>query len=245
MELEQRNCRDGRSCHRRGHAVAPGTANVIATSEGVTGQATLIVMPVPVASVTVSLAASSIIAGTSTTASAETRDAANNVLHGPCSCLELDRSHGGDRRCGDRCGDGVAPGTRTSSRRAKGDHRAGGAYRLWSRLHRSAWRWTPRRRRWHRDIATAVSRDAGGAELTGRPVTWSSSNETVATVDGNTGAVTALTAGQRQYHRDEPGERDHRASDAHRPRTSRVGQRDSGPLDSHRGHADNRDRGQS
>ena len=63
-------------------AVAPGTANIIATSEGITGQATLTVTPVPVASVTVILAASSIIAGTSTTAAAETRDASNNVLAG-------------------------------------------------------------------------------------------------------------------------------------------------------------------
>ena len=41
---------------------------------------------------------------------------------------------------------------------------------------------------------TAVTRDAGGTVLTGRPVTWSSNNESVATVS-STGLVTALSPG--------------------------------------------------
>lgn len=41
---------------------------------------------------------------------------------------------------------------------------------------------------------TAVTRDAGGNILTGRPITWSSNNESVATVSA-TGLVTALAPG--------------------------------------------------
>ena len=41
---------------------------------------------------------------------------------------------------------------------------------------------------------TAVTRDAGGNVLTGRPIAWSSNNESVATVS-STGLVTALAAG--------------------------------------------------
>ena len=43
--------------------------------------------------------------------------------------------------------------------------------------------------------ASGVSRDAASNILPDRPVTWSSSNETVATVDATSGAVTTLTAG--------------------------------------------------
>jgi uncharacterized protein YjdB len=66
-------------------AVAVGTAQIIGTSEGQTGNATLTVAappPVPVASVSVSLAASSLTPGQTTQASATTRDANNNILTG-------------------------------------------------------------------------------------------------------------------------------------------------------------------
>jgi uncharacterized protein YjdB len=64
--------------------VAAGSANIIATSEGKTGQApiTIVAATVPVASVSVSLAASSIAPNATTQATATTRDANNNVLTG-------------------------------------------------------------------------------------------------------------------------------------------------------------------
>ena len=46
--------------------LAPGTANITATSEGISGQAALVVIPVPVASLEVTLVATTIIAGTTT-----------------------------------------------------------------------------------------------------------------------------------------------------------------------------------
>src|SRR6185295_6639440 len=63
-------------------AVAPGTANIVATSEGVSGAAVLTVTAVPVASIAVSLSATPIVVGASATASAIARDASNNALTG-------------------------------------------------------------------------------------------------------------------------------------------------------------------
>ena len=63
-------------------AVGPGSANIVATSEGVTGQAAVSISPVPVASVTVTLSSSSLTVGQTTQASAVTKDASGNVLTG-------------------------------------------------------------------------------------------------------------------------------------------------------------------
>src|SRR5256714_10480741 len=66
-------------------AVAVGSAQIIATSESKSGSATLTVAtspPEPVASVSVTLAASSLTPGQTTLATAATRDANNNVLTG-------------------------------------------------------------------------------------------------------------------------------------------------------------------
>ena len=63
-------------------AVAPGTAIITATSEGRTGTATLTVIPVPVASVTVSLAQSSLTVGSTTSATATLRSANGEALTG-------------------------------------------------------------------------------------------------------------------------------------------------------------------
>src|SRR2546423_12685786 len=66
-------------------AGAVGSAQIIATSESKSGSATLTVAtspPEPVASVSVTLAASSLTPGQTTLATAATRDANNNVLTG-------------------------------------------------------------------------------------------------------------------------------------------------------------------
>lgn len=62
--------------------VAVGTADIVATIDGKTGQATVTVTPVPVASVTVTLNAPSISVGQTTQAAAVTRDAQGNPLAG-------------------------------------------------------------------------------------------------------------------------------------------------------------------
>lgn len=62
--------------------VAVGTAEIIATIDGKTGQATVTVTPVPVAAVAVTLNAASITVGQTTQAAAVTRDAQGNALAG-------------------------------------------------------------------------------------------------------------------------------------------------------------------
>jgi len=62
-------------------AVRPGPAEIVASSEGVSGRASVVVIPA-VASMTVTLDDAGIFAGSSTTALAVTRDAGNNVLTG-------------------------------------------------------------------------------------------------------------------------------------------------------------------
>ncbi|HKW09356.1 MAG TPA: Ig-like domain-containing protein, partial [Gemmatimonadaceae bacterium] len=64
------------------HAVGAGNVNIVATAEGINGSASLAVTPIPVASVTVSLASSSVNVGQTTQATAVTRDANGNVLSG-------------------------------------------------------------------------------------------------------------------------------------------------------------------
>ena len=62
--------------------LAPGSALITATSEGVSGSATVTVTPPPVATVQVTLAAATIPSGGTTQASAALRDAAGNTLSG-------------------------------------------------------------------------------------------------------------------------------------------------------------------
>jgi uncharacterized protein YjdB len=59
-----------------------GTANIMATSGGVTGSATITVMAVPVASVTVSLVSSTIAVGATAQATATTKDANGSIIVG-------------------------------------------------------------------------------------------------------------------------------------------------------------------
>lgn len=63
-------------------AVAPGTTVITATSEGQSGQATLTVIPPPVASVTVTLASAALVPGATTVATAVLKDAVGNTLTG-------------------------------------------------------------------------------------------------------------------------------------------------------------------
>ncbi|MCU0633886.1 MAG: Ig-like domain-containing protein [Gemmatimonadaceae bacterium] len=63
-------------------AVSPGTARIDATVEGVTGSATITVLPVPVASVSITLNVPSVIIGQTGQATAVPRDANGNVLTG-------------------------------------------------------------------------------------------------------------------------------------------------------------------
>ena len=71
-----------------------GTTTITATSEGKSGTSSITVSLVPVASITVSLSATPIVAGQNSQASATLRDASNNILGRPHSGLDVRPNHG-------------------------------------------------------------------------------------------------------------------------------------------------------
>ena len=181
-------------------AVAVGTAQIIATSETKSGSATLTVAaapPAPVASVTVTLAASSRTPGQTTQATATLRDANNNVLTGRSIIWSSDNpgvatvtpsglvtaiavgSAAIIASCEGQTGNAtltvtVVPVATVSVSLASGMLKPSQTTQ-----------------------ATATLRDANNNVLTGRSITWSSSDDALATVD-QSGLVTAVAVGSVQ-----------------------------------------------
>jgi uncharacterized protein YjdB len=181
-------------------AISPGATVLRASSEGIAGEAPLTVVPlppVPVATVSVALSASSIIAGQTAQGTATIKDAAGNVLsdrdvvwQSSNDAVATVSSTGSIA--------GVAPGTATISASSEGKSGSAG-------LTVTAPPPTP--------VATvtvtpgapsvqtgatvqlsAVTRDAAGNVLTGRTIAWSTNNPSAASVSA-TGLVTGVAAG--------------------------------------------------
>ena len=186
-------------------AVAPGTAEIIAASEGVTGQADLTVAapsPAPVASVSVALVSSSLNIGQTTQANATTRDANNNVLAGRVISWASSNTNVATVS-GLGLVSAVAAGTAQITATSEGQSGSAAlavvspppppapVASVTVTLAASS------RAPGQTTQATAVTRDANNNVLTGRVITWSSGNLTVATVSGS-GLVTALVAGTAQ-----------------------------------------------
>jgi uncharacterized protein YjdB len=174
-------------------AVAPGDATITATSEGKSGNATITVIPVPVGSVVVAPATRSVVAGTTTTLTATVRDANGTlVTNRPVAWSTSDPLIATVSSTG--VVTGVAPGSATVTATSEGKSGS------------SAITVTPA------PVAnvtvqppaftlpvggtttvSAVLKDANGNVLTGRVVTWVSSNPLLATVSAS-GLVTAVAA---------------------------------------------------
>ena len=175
--------------------VAPGSTSIIATSEGVSGSAALVVIP-PVATVNVALGAANLYVGSATTATAVTLDANSNVLldravmwsSSDAAIATVDATTG--------LVTAVAPGaasiiaisetitgqsalTVTLAPVASVEVTLGAT----SIIAGAA------------TAGTAVLRDTANHVLTGRPITWSSSEPTIASVDAGTGMVIGVAAG--------------------------------------------------
>lgn len=181
-------------------ALTPGTTGVTASSKGQSGNATLTVaspISLPVASVSVSLGSSSINPGQSTQASATTRDAGNNVLMG--RTITWSSNNTGVATVSNS---GVVAGVATGNAQitASSESQSGSAALsvttppvvpvasvsvslAFSSLNPG-----------EMTQATATTRDANNIVLTGRAISWSSSNTSVATVSSS-GVVTALAVG--------------------------------------------------
>jgi uncharacterized protein YjdB len=175
-------------------AVGTGTATISAASEGKIGTASITVTPVPVASVTVSPATTSMVAGSTQQLSAETKDAANNVITGRVvSWSSSDPAVATVSTTGLVAA--VTPGTATITATSEGQSGTSsitvtavpvasvGVTLAVSSINAV-----------ETTQATATTLDGSGGVLTGRSVTWNSANPAIATVS-NTGFVTAISAG--------------------------------------------------
>lgn len=179
------------------HTFAVGSATITATSEGKVGASTIVVIPVPVATVAVSPTTQTVIVGSTTPAfTAVTKDGSGNVLTGRVvtwsssdpNIATIDASTG--------VATGVAPGTVTITATSEG--KTGTASLEVDQVPVASVTVSPQLG--SIDLVggttqfTAETRDASNNVLTGRLITWTSSDQTIVTVD-NTGLATGVSAG--------------------------------------------------
>src|SRR4029077_2281137 len=169
---------------------------ISATSGGITGSATLTVTQVPVASVTVTLTSSSIPVGQATQANAVTKDASCNVLTGR-SITWASSNTGVATVSTAGLVQAVAAGSATITATSEGISGSTGVTVTVTQVPVASVTVTlplPNLTIGQTTQASAVTKDAGGNVLTGRTITWNSSNTTIATVSAS-GLVTAKGAG--------------------------------------------------
>ncbi len=177
--------------------VATGTANIIAASEGQSGSAMITVTVPPVASVTVSLGASSIVVGRSTQATATTRAASGVVVTGRVVSWLSDNtgvatvSDTGSTAVVTAVSAGTANITATSEGQSGPAQVTVVATAVASVAVSLASSTVGVGRTTQ---ATAITRDASGSVVTGRAVAWSSNDTTVAKVSP-AGVVTGVATG--------------------------------------------------
>jgi uncharacterized protein YjdB len=172
-------------------AVAPGDATITATSEGKSGNASITVIPVPVGSVTVTPATKSLVAGTTTALTATVKDAnGNTVTNRPVTWSSSDPLVATVSSTG--VVTAVAPGSATITATSEGQ--SGSSAITVTPVPVASVTVQPPTMALvvgQTATATAVLKDANGNVLTGRVVTWVSSNPLIATVSA-TGLVTAV-----------------------------------------------------
>jgi len=181
-------------------AIAPGTAMLSATSEGVSGQASLTVVappPIPVATVLVALVPSSIVTGQSAQASATLKDASGNSLSGRTVSWQSSNT-GVATITADGVIAGVAAGTATITASSEGKTGSAGlTVTAPPPMPVATVAVSPATASLQAGATTqlsAVTRDANGNVLTGRSISWSSGSAAIATVSAS-GLVSAVAAG--------------------------------------------------
>ena len=177
--------------------VAPGSVTIGAISEGKTGTASLTVNPAAVGSVTVAPSSQSVVAGSTTSSPfvATVRDGSGNMLTGRVVTFQ---SSDNTIATVDNSGNatGVAAGSVTITATSEGHD--GTASLTVTAVPVASVDMSPA-------LATIINsggtvqftatpRDAGGTALTGRTITWTSSDPGTATVDAN-GLMTAIVDG--------------------------------------------------
>ena len=176
-------------------AVAPGQAEIRATSEGITGSAAMTVVQVPVATVSVGPPTATLVAGQSTTLSAVTTDANGSVLTG--RAVTWSSGNAGIATVS-QAGvvTAVAPGTVTISATSEG--RTGTSQVTVVPVPVGTVTVTPAAVSVEAGLTAQLSatvRDASGTPLTGRVCTWASNNTVVAGVNPTSGLVSGFNPG--------------------------------------------------
>lgn len=175
-------------------AIAPGNATISAVSEGKTGTATIAVSPKPVSSVIVSPGQATVMVGQTTQLTAQVTDAQGNVLSGRPISFASDNG-GVATVSASGVVTGVAPGSATITATSEG--KTGTAAVAVTPIPVASVAVTPSEPNvvvGQSVQLAAVARSAGGQELSGRTVGWSSGAPSIASVSA-TGAVTGLAPG--------------------------------------------------
>ncbi len=174
--------------------VAAGSATITATSEGQSGTSAITVMVVPVASVTVSPASATIAVGATRQLSAVTKDSAGGTLTGRVVTWASSNTAVATVN-GSGLVSGIAVGSATITATSEGKN--GTASITVAIVPVASVTVSPS----SANIAvgatrqlSAVTKDSAGNTLTGRVVTWASSNTGAATVNGS-GLVSGVAAG--------------------------------------------------
>ena len=179
-------------------ALSAGTATIRATSEGVTGTATFTVSStvLPVASVTISPASASVVVGLTAQLSATLRDANGNALTGRTITWSSTNTAVATVS-GTGLVTGVAAGSGSVIATSEGKADTAAVTVTSAALPVASVTISPASASVVAGLTAQLSatlRDANGNTLTGRTITWSSTNTAVATVSG-TGLVTGVAAG--------------------------------------------------
>jgi len=174
--------------------VTPGSVTVTATSEGKSGTAAVTISVVPVASVTVSPAAANFAVSSTQQLSAVTKDSAGNTLTGRIVTWASSNAAVATVN-GSGLVTGVTAGSATITATSEG--KSGSASVTVLIVPVATVTVSPA----SANIAvgatrqlSAVTKDSAGSTLTGRVITWATSNTAVATVNGS-GLVTGVAAG--------------------------------------------------
>ncbi|PYP03175.1 MAG: hypothetical protein DMD57_09105, partial [Gemmatimonadetes bacterium] len=175
-------------------SVAPGSATITATSEGQSAAVPVTVTNVPVASLQVSPASANLLVGQALSLTATTRDSAGNPLIGrPVSWTSSNPSVATVSSSGQVTG--VTQGSATIT--ATSESKSSTAALTVTSVPVAAVAVAPATANLtvgQTVQLTATPKDSAGSALTGRTVTWASSNTAVATV-GPSGLVTSKAAG--------------------------------------------------
>lgn len=188
--------------------IAPGSATISATSEGKTGRAQVSVAPVPANSVIVSPSSATIIVGQTMQLSAQVTDSKGNVLPGRSVSWSSDKPSIATVS-GSGVVKGMAQGTATITASSEG--KTGHATITVNPVPVASVDVAPSSANLNvgdTKQLTATPKDADGHPLSGRTVTWSSSNPSSVTVSTSglvtaaapgSAVITAMSEGQRGF----------------------------------------------